>query len=275
MAPPLILLPPSEGKQAGGTGLPWADGDRGFRSLDGARREVIAALRGAMRGNAATYQKLLGVGAAAASRAVCANLLADSAPTLAAIERYDGVLYDALGYPTLPKRLRTRVDRQVVIVSGLWGLVLPRDPIPDYKLKMGATLAPLGRLSSWWRDRLSAPLDDHVAGRTVWDLLPNEHATAWRHDGRSRLRINVRFLDDVERNGTRELVTVNHWNKLLKGALVRHIIAEQLTDPFGLAEFTHPQGYVFRPDLSTRADGRAAVVFVARRGGNARDGGRH
>jgi hypothetical protein len=72
----------------------------------------------------------------------------------------------------------------------------------------------------------------------------------------------VRFLDAVDRGGDRKLVTVSHWNKLLKGALVRHVLEHELTDPAGLVDFEHPQGYRYRPDLSSAGD----VVFVSERG---------
>ena len=85
------------------------------------------------------------VAATAANRAVA------KAPTLPAIERYTGVLYDALDHRSLSAAHRRRLDASVVIFSGLWGAVMPADPIPDYKLKMGAALPPLGKLSTWWR----------------------------------------------------------------------------------------------------------------------------
>ena len=72
----------------------------------------------------------------------------------------------------------------------------------------------------------------------------------------------VRFLDD---NGGGALVTVSHWNKLLKGALVRHIVATPLIDPDGLREFTHPQGYRYRPELTVIESGRTVVSLVADR----------
>ena len=75
----------------------------------------------------------------------------------------------------------------------------------------------------------------------------------------------VRFLDDVVRHGTRELVAVNHWNKLLKGSLVRHLLATQLTGPDGLEEFAHPQGYVYRPDLTESSGKGTTISFVATR----------
>ena len=69
------------------------------------------------------------------------------------------VLYDAIDPRSMSAMHRRRLDASVVIVSGLWGLVTPRDPIPDYKLKMGVRLGRLGRLAlidpvGLWRDDL-------------------------------------------------------------------------------------------------------------------------
>ena len=125
-----------------------------------------------------------------------------------AIERYTGVLYDALDHRSLSAAHRRRLDASVVIFSGLWGAVAPADPIPDYKLKMGAALAPMGKLSTWWRAPLSARLGELAAGRHVWNLLPNEHAAAWDPpDGLEQW--TVRFL---QRRGGR-VTTVSHDNK--------------------------------------------------------------
>jgi cytoplasmic iron level regulating protein YaaA (DUF328/UPF0246 family) len=265
MPDPLVLIPPSEGKAGGGDGPSWADAEHAIPELDAARRLVIKGLRRAMRGSKRDAAKLLGVGDAAAAVAVAANLAVDTAGTLPAIERYTGVLYDALDYASLSRALRRRVDEQVLVLSALWGAVSPRDPIPDYKLKMGATLPGLGRLATWWRPRLGPVLDDRAAGRVVWNLLPGEHASAWTPGGGAAAIIEVRFLDDVERRGARALVTVSHWNKLLKGALVRHIMAEQLEDPGGLVRFEHPQGYVYRPELTVVSGARTQVSLVATR----------
>jgi cytoplasmic iron level regulating protein YaaA (DUF328/UPF0246 family) len=263
VAPPLILLPPSEGKAPGGTGKPWPYGTSTFSVLDDARRDVLAALQSAMRGDHAARRKLLGVGDEAADQAAAANLAVETAGTRRAIDRYTGVLYDALDYGSLPAPLRRRVDAQVVILSGLWGALAPKDEIPDYKLKMGASLPGLGRLSSWWRTRLSPVLDERAARRTVWNLLPNEHAAAWKRGVPVRAEITVRFADEVTRDGTRTLLTVSHWNKLLKGALVRYVVATQSTDVEALAEFDHPEGYTYRPELTVRDGERIEATLVA------------
>ena len=220
-----------------------------------------------MRKPVASRTKLLGVKGDALKQATEVNLATSRgvSPTRPAIERYTGVLYDALDPSSLTKRDRGRFDRQVVILSGLWGAVLPGDLIPDYKLKMGATLAGVGRLSSWWREPLSDAVQPLVAGRVVWNLLPNEHGASLdpllRGPAPQRV-ITVSFLDEVERAGGRTLVRVNHWNKLLKGALVRHVIARQLVDVAGLEEFEHPLGYRFDPTLTTTDDRTAGVMLV-------------
>ncbi len=57
---------------------------------------------------------------------------------------------------------------------------------------------------------------------------------------------------------------MSHWNKLLKGALVRHLLAHPLDDPDGLADFEHPEGYAYRRDLSTsQATGIGTTTDVA------------
>ena len=169
------------------------------------------------------------------------------------------MLYEELDPASLPIAQRRRLDAQVRIFSGLWGIVGPADPIPDYKLKMGATLPrlsrPARRLSAWWRPAITAALAPEVADRVVWDLLPGEHRAAWAPcvtvgdpDAVRRI-VSVRFCDEVVRHGRSELVTVSHWNKLLKGALVRHVLTHQLTEVEGLVEFDHPLGYRYAPEL--------------------------
>lgn len=265
MAAPLILLPPSERKAPGGSGPPWAPGTTRLAELDEARERVLAALARALRGSAADRQALLGVSGDALAEAVAADHQVRSSPTCPAIERYTGVLYDALDARTLPATSRRRLARQVLVLSGLFGAVAPTDPIPTYKLKMGASLPGLGRLAPFWRPHLDAALAPLSARRTVWNLLPGEHAAAWTAPGRAACEVRVRFLDEVERGGERRLTTVSHWNKLLKGALVRHLLATQLDDPAGLAAFEHPEGYRYEPGLTEQDGVRVQVALVRRR----------
>jgi uncharacterized protein len=268
---PVLLLPPSEGKSPGGTGGPWAPGRSAFPELDGHREKAIAALLRAMRAAEPARRKLLGVKDDALAAATAANRSVRTAPTMPAIERYTGVLYDALDAGSLPARDRRRLASQVVIFSGLWGASMPGDPLPDHKLKMSAAIAPLGKLSTWWRSPLTDALAPLVEGRVVWNLLPLEHDAAWAppevgstEPGAPAAVLTVRFLDETtgRKGAARSFTTVNHWNKLLKGALVRHVLATGADEPDALAAFEHPEGYGYDPSLTEQTKDRTIVSMV-------------
>lgn len=263
MPVPLILLPPSEGKSSGGDGLPWFKTTQSFPELESARKEVIKALKTAMKAPVGERSKLLGVGEAKTDEATKANLSVNAGKTLPAIDRYTGVLYDALEYGSLSAKLKKRVDSQVVIFSGLWGILRSGDHIPDYKLKMGAKLPVLGKPSTFWKPLISSSLAKAASG-VVWDLLPNEHSAGW-DPSISGKKIRVSFLDDVVKNNKRTLVTVSHWNKLLKGSLVRFLVENLVDDPSDLKGFKHPEGYVYKPNLSVENGSFVEVFLVAKR----------
>jgi len=256
---PLILLPPSEGKALGGTGDPWKPGVMAI-DLDDHRQKVIAALATAMRGTEAERAKLLGVSGRTLADATASDKQVTRAPTLPAIERYTGVLYDALDHRSLTQTQRRRLAASVVIVSGLWGAVMPGDPLPAYRLKMGAGLPRLGKLSSWWRTPLTETVRALADGRPIWNLLPKEHDAAWAPPA-AREQYVVRFLDR-QKDGS--LVAVSHDNKSLKGALVRYLLAHPTAGPADLAGWTHPARYRYSARASERHDATTIVAMVRR-----------
>ena len=229
----LILLPPSESKATGGSGLPWHRRRHAHPTLARQRAFVAQALQETLRTQVVDPELIFGVGGLHLDRAVRAGLTLDTAGTKAAVQRYTGVLYGALDWPSLDVEERRRGDASVRIVSGLWGLVAPRDQIPDYRLKMSAALPGLGTLSRWWKPSLTAVIGQVAAGRVVWDLLPIEHAAAWDPIGVERTTVS--FLAEGK--------AVSHWSKLLKGAFTRHLLcggaAESFTHASGLGTFVH------------------------------------
>lgn len=254
---PLVLIPPSEGKASGGVGPPWRPATMAI-DLDHQRLRVMAALRSAMRANVAARAKLLGVKGDALAAATAANRDIADAPTMPAIERFTGVLYGALDLASLPTVARRRAESMLVIPSGVFGLVAPHDPIPDHKLKMNVALGRLGRLSTWWRDPVSEALARRCTGRRVWNLLPREHAAAVDLAGIDQ--VSVTFL---EPNRSGELVAVSHWNKLLKGALVRLLLEHPSTSPEDLQDWDHPEGFRLDPSR-TLLVGDVTVLSLVR-----------
>ena len=229
-----ILLPPSEGKAAGGDGPAWVPASGRFASLGPQRTAVVKALTKAKGGD----QKLLGVGGTHLARGRAANAaLATGAPTMPASARYTGVVYDHVDLASLRPSARKVAAESIVVLSGLLGVCGIDDPVPDYRLKMGARLAPMGTMARWWRPTLSAALNEWLRGRVVIDLLPNDHATAWTPETAGyAAHLQVSF---VEANGSNAGVVVGHDAKAAKGLLVRHLLERGGNAEHALASFSH------------------------------------
>jgi len=218
----IILLPPSEGKaESGKTGTRFTETSGTFgKSLGKQRREVVAALKQVRGGS----PKLLGVSGAHLTRAQQANLAVHGAKTLPASQRYTGVVWDHLDLASLPLATQKIAAKNIIIISGLLGLVTAGDPTPDYRLKIGASLAPMGKLSSWWRDEISNVLNKHCAGAVVISLLPQEHSAALIPDSESiQSYLHVDLATKSGKAG-------GHDAKAAKGRLARHLLINR-NDP--------------------------------------------
>jgi cytoplasmic iron level regulating protein YaaA (DUF328/UPF0246 family) len=185
------------------------------------RLEVVEALATSRGGN----EKLLGVKGDHLLRAQSANTSLVGAVTLPAWQRYTGVVWDHLDPASLPAADR----RRILVVSGLLGLVRGDDPVPDYRLKMSANLAPLGKLSTWWRESLTTELRRLARRHVVVDLLPQEHRAALDLSGLAG--VSLTLVDPTGKPG-------GHFAKAAKGELARAILTGGIA---ALDTWRHPQ----------------------------------
>jgi cytoplasmic iron level regulating protein YaaA (DUF328/UPF0246 family) len=240
----IILLPPSEGKAEGGTKPVWraTTGEFG-RALAPCRRELMAALESIDGGDA----KILGVGGRNLDEARRINTSLAGAPSMPAHQRYTGVVWDHLAPSTMSPTVRRRASEAIIVVSGLLGLVAFDDPIPDYKLKIGASLPGIGKLATWWREPLSRALNARLAGHHVVDLLPNEHRAAWTPS--PDMYGSLTSVAFVEKSGK----VAGHDAKAAKGMLARHLLESKGSVRDSLSSWTHPR---FRLDLTEVSRGK-------------------
>lgn len=208
-----VLLPPSEGKTPGGSGTGWQPNSGAFPDLAGPRVRVANALRRAKGGT----KKVLGADGDLLKRSKTANLAVLGGPTLPAWQRFSGVVWEALSPSDLTPQAQRRAEAGVIVVSGVTGLSAWSDPVPDFRLKLSATLAPIGRLCAFWQQPLTLALNDRLDGATVVDLLPNEHRAAWTADS-SRYELVRPLL------ATRDGKPAGHAGKATKGRLARAIL---------------------------------------------------
>jgi cytoplasmic iron level regulating protein YaaA (DUF328/UPF0246 family) len=207
----LVLLPPSETKAPGGDGAPLdlslltAAGE-----LTGVRTELVEAL-GKLADDVPASRGALGL-SAAQDEEIARNAALWTAPTMPALLRYTGVLYDALDVRSLARAQRARAARRLAVGSALFGLVAADDPVPAYRLSAGSALPGLPGLRTLWRPVLS-PVLAAVDGLVV-DLRSGSYAALAPVPGAVTVQVQ-----SVRPDGTRSVVS--HFNKAHKGRLAR------------------------------------------------------
>jgi cytoplasmic iron level regulating protein YaaA (DUF328/UPF0246 family) len=199
-------------------------GDPGV-ALAGRRTEVTRALAKARGGDA----ELLGVRGAHLERARRANSGLRGAPGLPAWRRYSGVVWENLDLASLPATTRRRALGAIWVVSALAGFVRADEILPDYRLKMGARLAGLGTLSSWWRPVVTNAVIAAARRGHVVDLLPGEHRSAIDWSALDATGIPVSRIEFRARTGP----SGGHFAKAAKGAFARRLCADSAGIPRG------------------------------------------
>jgi len=257
----LILVPPSEGKALPVELPPVELGSLLLPELTPTRTRLVKSLIRLARGRGPAALTALGLTESQAGE-LAHNRELLSAPAGRADEVYTGVLYDALDLPGL--RRRGIATDNVLIFSGLWGVLRPGDRIPRYRCSAGAKLPVLGSASSVWRKALRLPLAAHVGDQLVVDLRSGAYASLWAPGGNA---VTIRVLHERESGGVLTRSVVSHFNKATKGRLTRALLesGQRPGKPDELADLVRSLGYTVEPGpASARADAPVALDIVVR-----------
>jgi cytoplasmic iron level regulating protein YaaA (DUF328/UPF0246 family) len=218
----LILLPPSESKRGGGEGAPLDLASLSFPELARARRSAISATR-KLASNLKAATQVLRLGPKQ-SPEVLWNRALTTSPTLPALDRYDGVLFDALDPASLNESARRFAGEHVAIASALFGLTGALDPIPAYRLSHDSRL-PGVRLKELWRE----PIGGLLAARS--DLILDLRSEGYVELGPAPRRPDSVFIRVVSEGADGRKRALNHFNKSGKGAFARHLVLAGIDHP--------------------------------------------
>ena len=199
----IIILPPSEGKQAGGI-VPWYPSSGRFGpNLQQPRGIILSLLNDESTPLPVGARRIL-------------------TPSLPAFQRYNGVVWKHLDPSSFSDEIRDRASLSVVVVSALGGLFAYNDPVPEYKLKVGASFPGRVSVSKIWLPYLGKVIDIelqktcHNGHRYVIDLLALEQSIAIaRPAGLPWYRVEL-LGPNGERSG--------HNGKSAKGRLARRLL---------------------------------------------------
>ena len=145
-----ILIPPSEGKaKVKQTKILFCDTNFRFE------REVNQVVRLLELIDDEDLRSVYGTSAEKALMFHRQNQDIFNSPCALAIERYTGVVYEHIDWPSMSDTAKNYMEKYILIFSGLFGLLTPKTSIPDYKLKMNVL-----SLQHHWNPILTEALKD-------------------------------------------------------------------------------------------------------------------
>lgn len=252
----LLLLPPSETKRDGGDPTPLDLGALAHPDLTALRGELVERVIG-LAGDPDATMRALKLSRRQVAEVERNRRLRD-ASTMPAIDRYTGVLYDALDPSTLSTDARAFAENTVVVHSALFGLVGALDPIPAYRLSHDSRV-PGVRLRAFWRESLSSLL----ASRS--DVILDLRSEGYAELGPAPARGGSAFVRVVSVDADGRRRALNHFNKHAKGRFTRSFLQSRPTigSLDELIDWARAEG--FRLDLreATASDELRELELVA------------
>ncbi|MEP2102356.1 MAG: peroxide stress protein YaaA [Parasphingorhabdus sp.] len=171
-----------------------------------------------------------------------------------AIFAYNGDVYTGFEAQSLSKEGLDFAQGHLRILSGLYGLLRPFDPIRPHRLEMGTKWAPrYKKLTDFWKDKIATELSkdlDETNERVIVNLASNEYWAAVKpHTDKLDARIiEVDFRKD-DPNGPK---FVSFEAKRARGMMARYICENHLQSAEALKGFDS-DGYQFDAEASTES----------------------
>ncbi|QNA92399.1 MULTISPECIES: YaaA family protein [unclassified Microbacterium] len=232
-----ILLPPSETKREGGDGPPLDLDALALPALGSHRSAVLDALVD-LAADESAARRVLKLSDRQTGD-IAHNRRLRTSPTMPAVDRYTGVLFDALDARTLPAASRRWLATHVWIHSAPLGPVGALDPLPAYRLAAGTSLPGLPALRRHWSAATTSALAD-AAPSFVLDLRSEAYVAL----GPVPATVPSVYVRVVTEQGR----ALNHFNKKSKGLLVRALAQDKPRTGTlrGFRSWAQAHGIVFR-----------------------------
>jgi cytoplasmic iron level regulating protein YaaA (DUF328/UPF0246 family) len=174
-----------------------------------------------------------------------------------AIYTFSGDVYQGIDVFSMSGKEVNALQDQLVILSGLYGVLKPLDLIQAYRLEMGTSLE-IGshkNLYSFWKDTLTAHLNTQMeASETLVNLASNEYFSVLNAKS-----LQMKVVSPVFKDWKNDkLKIISFYAKKARGLMVRYAIQNNIQDLDGILGF-NLDGYAYSPEETTDP---MAPVFV-------------
>ncbi|WP_419771085.1 MAG: YaaA family protein [Candidatus Marinarcus sp.] len=211
-----ILLAPAESKNEGGNGTPFCKENFCFEDLFSHREFILNEYENHIQQlDLEALSQWFGI-KKEQDVIKYSHSLKDK-PTMKAIQRYNGVAFDALEYNQLESHAQNYIDDNVILFSNLFGPLMAKDLIPDYKYKQGAKL-PNVMVEKYYSDHFTHALDLFL-GEEIMDLRAGFYEKFYKATHASV--ITLKFIKEGK--------VVSHWAKHYRGKVLKEMAKNGIT----------------------------------------------
>jgi hypothetical protein len=163
-----ILFSPSEAKSALSTGLAINEKSFVFENLYDKRAEILKRYDDFLKiADVNQISKLFGIKNLKDGDELRQSVFYKG--VVKAVLRYDGVAYRRLAYKTLPEEAKKFIDENTMIFSNLFGPILAKNPLPEYKLKQGEKISGLN-IENFYKKEFGDAIDKWLGDDDIIDL---------------------------------------------------------------------------------------------------------
>jgi len=168
-----------------------------------------------------------------------------------AVYGFQGDVYQGLDIDSLKKPAINYLQKNLRILSGLYGYLKPLDLIQPYRLEMGTKLKnPKGSdLYAFWKETITDAVNQTLANNKkpfLINLASNEYFKAINKKSIDAKIITPAFKD--WKNGQYKMISF--FAKKARGLMVRYAAENKISNPEDLKSFDL-DGYRFAEDMST------------------------
>lgn len=135
--------------------------------------------------------------------------------TMKAIERYKGVAFDYLDYPSLTQTSQNYIDKHVILCSNLFGFLRANDMIPEYRLKQGEAIGALKPEKLYKKQ--SHLMEEYLENEDILDLRAGFYDKFYKP---TKAYTTLKFIKGGK--------VVSHWAKAYRGIVLREVAKAQI-----------------------------------------------
>ena len=160
-----------------------------------------------------------------------------------AIFQFEGDVFKHLNAAQFDDKQINYMNKNLIILSGIYGLLKPSDEMNPYRLEMGTKHNFNGskNLYEFWGDKIAKKINDELGDSLLFNLASEEYFSAVSKYIDAKNTINFRFLSS---SGGKERV-VGVIAKRARGEMARFLIENEIQTTKGIEKFSS-MGFKFR-----------------------------